>query len=181
MTVINKDSSLLWVIDIQEKLLPKIPNYEILVKNTHWLMQLADECMVPIMIAQQYPEGLGDTIIEFAAWRDEYMNKMEFSAMLNPAMFEKLHNYRKNQIILVGIETHVCVLQTALDLIKSGFTVYVVVDAVGARNNLDHKYALKRMKQAGAILITKEMVFFEWLKTAECHNFKQLSKTYFPK
>ena len=181
MSLLNKEQSLVWLIDVQEKLLPTIHNHHALVKNAYWIMQLADECAVPIMVAEQYPQGLGDTIVQFAAWRGESMTKTEFSAMRNMAMFEKLHSYRKSQILLLGIETHICILQTALDLLKHGFLVYVLVDAVSSRFEQDHKYALKRMKQAGAILITKEMVFFEWLKSASEPNFKSLSKAYFPK
>ena len=93
-------------------------------------------------------------------------------------IYPTLHEYNKNQLIVIGIEAHVCVLQTAMDMKASGFEVYVVVDAVSSRGEQDLKYALKRMKQEGIHLVTAEMVFFEWLRQAGTPEFKSLSKEF---
>ena len=177
--LLDKKQSLLWLIDLQERLISKISNAEKIIHNSKWLLSLADECLVPIMIAEQYPKGLGKTVSDLEIWHNLVLEKHEFSAYQNKLMYETLNFHRKNQIILLGIETHVCILQTALDLLSDGYSVYVVIDCVSSRNKLDHKYALKRLKQAGVMLITKEMVFFEWLQNSNAKNFKELSKYYF--
>ena len=177
--LLDKKQSLLWLIDMQERLLLKITNASSIIKNSQWLLELADECLVPIMVAEQYPKGLGKTVAEFSSWHNLAIVKNEFSAYQNKVMYEILNAHRKRHIILLGIETHVCILKTDLDLLKDGYIVYVAVDAVGSRNMLDHKYALKRLKQSGVILITREMIFFEWLRTSNSSNFKELSKQYF--
>jgi len=104
--------------------------------------------------------------------------KVTFSVCADDKCMDQLSAINKDQIIVMGIETSVCILQTVLDLLQKNKQVYVVVDAVSARHQLDHDLALERMKIAGAQLITKEMVMFEWLRTAEHAMFKELSKKY---
>ena len=106
------------------------------------------------------------------------VEKVYFSCWRAPAFKERIQSLNKKQLVLIGIETHVCVLQTALDLQEAGFIVYVVVDAVSSRAALDYKYALKRMKQEGIRLVTTEMIFFEWIGQAGTAQFKTLSKAY---
>lgn len=175
--LIDKDNSCLLLIDVQEKLTPHVLEPEALVSRCAWLLRLAQKVGVSVYVSEQYPQGLGATV---AALKSPYvpLTKVHFSCWQDSACQVALKAAHKKQFILMGIETHVCVMQTALDLIKAGYEVFVVVDAVSSRHMLDHKYALKRMKQASIQLVTSEMVFFEWLKQAGTPEFKALSKAY---
>ena len=106
------------------------------------------------------------------------VDKVHFSCYREQSFVNHWQTIDRNQAVIVGIETHVCVLQTAMDMIDSGMDVFVVVDAVSSRHELDHKYGLKRMKQAGIQLVTAEMVFFEWVGQAGTPEFKALSQSF---
>ncbi len=178
--LLNKNDSILLLIDVQEKLVPFIFNKEHCIKRALWLLRLAIKMNVPVLASEQYPKGLGSTIEELKLHipTSEFIEKEHFSCMQAPGFIHCLTNHKKNQLILLGIETHVCVLQTALELQTAGYEVFVVVDAVGSRSELDHKYGLKRMKQAGIHLVTSEMIFFEWFRQSDAPNFKALSKEF---
>ena len=172
--------SCLLMIDVQEKLTPLVLNHESLVKNCQWLMRLANELEVPIHLSEQYPKGLGKTVepLLSEASKAVYSDKMFFSCASDTEFLKKLNDSACHDIIIAGIETHVCVMQTALELTMLGKNIFVVVDAVSARHDIDHRYGLKRMKAAGVTLVTREMVFFEWLRKAGTPNFKQLSQQF---
>jgi nicotinamidase-related amidase len=178
--LLNKNDSILLLIDVQEKLVPFIYNKDQCIPRCEWLLKLAEKMQVPVLASEQYPKGLGSTIPELKSHilKDEFIEKVSFSCMQEPSFVHRLTEHKKNQLILFGIETHVCVLQTALELKTAGFEIFVVVDAVGSRSELDYKYGLKRMKQAGIHLITSEMVFFEWLRQSNVPDFKALSKEF---
>lgn len=178
--LLNKNDSLLLLVDVQEKLTPAILNKEPLIARSEWLLKLALRLGVPILASEQYPQGLGRTIESLRHYipQEDCIEKIHFSCMQDPHFPKKLEQYHKKQILLIGIEAHVCVLQTALDMNDAGFDVYVVVDAVGSRKEQDLKYGLKRMKQQGIHLITAEMVFFEWIRYAGSPEFKSLSKEF---
>lgn len=178
--LIEKDKSCLLLIDVQEKLMPLILNKEAVVENCHWLVSLAKELKVPICVTEQYPKGLGHTLelLQPIIKDSPVFEKVSFSVMSDCECVSHLNALNKSHYILIGIETSVCILQTALALRAEKKVVFVVVDAVSGRHKLEIKLALKRMKEAGVILVTKEMVFFEWLRTAKADNFKTLSKTY---
>lgn len=178
--LLEKDDSCLLLIDVQEKLTPYVRDAEALVKRCQWLMRLADDLGVPHIVSEQYPRGLGATVtaLKELSTVENPCEKVHFSCWREPSFKNRLQDLHKNQLILIGIETHVCVLQTALDLLDQGFQVFVVVDAVSSRFELDYHYGLKRMKQAGAQLVTAEMVFFEWLERAGTAQFKALSAAY---
>ncbi len=178
--LLNKNKSALLIIDVQEKLTPLVLQHQALVQRCLWLQNLATKLEVPILVSEQYPSGLGPTVkpLQTAAWLNQCISKVDFSCMGEPLYTQQLDQLEKTQLILAGIETHVCVLQTALDMKEAGYEVFVVVDAVSARHELDHQYALKRMKQAGIHLITGEMVFFEWIRKAGTPEFKALSKAF---
>lgn len=178
--LLNLDESLLLLIDVQEKLIPAIVDKDKLIDRCSWLLKLAARLKVPVIVSEQYPKGLGATIepLRTLAGEAQTIEKVSFSCMQEPNFLKCLERHQRKQLILIGIEAHVCVLQTALELHQSGYAVFVVVDAVGSRNTLDFKYGLKRMKQAGIQLITAEMVFFEWVKKAGTPEFKALSQAF---
>ncbi len=179
--LLTLQNSCLLIVDVQEKLTPLVLRHETLVHNCQWLMRLAHELEVPILVTEQYPKGLSKTV---APIRNEsvsatYSEKVFFSCASEPKCLEIINKTAREDIVIAGIETHICIMQTALELQAMGKNVYVVVDAVSTRHEIDHRYGLKRMKAAGITLITKEMVFFEWLRCAGTARFKQLNQQFF--
>lgn len=179
--LLNKEDSILLLVDVQEKLSPAVLNSTDFIARCEWMLKLATQMGVPILTSEQYPQGLGSTIDTLSSYYEpeNCIEKIHFSCMQQPTYTKRLSEHQKNQLILIGIEAHVCVLQTALDMKDAGFEVYVVVDAVSSRHEVDLKYGLKRMKQEGVHLVTAEMVFFEWLRQAGSPEFKSLSKQFF--
>lgn len=178
--LLNRTDSILVLVDIQEKLTPAILNLDAFVDRCEWLLKLAEKLSVPVLASEQYPKGLGSTIPPLSSYinKEELIEKVHFSCMQEPKYINLLKKYNRKQLIIIGIEAHVCVLQTALEMKDQGFDVYVVVDAVSSRSELDLKYGLKRMKQDGIHLITAEMVLFEWLRQAATPEFKMISKEF---
>lgn len=178
--LLQRDKSCLLLIDVQEKLAPLVREPDALLARCQWLIRLAQELKVPQFVTEQYPRGLGPTVDELLSLlpNQDIVEKVDFSCFRAPVFKQQLQAINRKQLVLIGIETHVCVLQTALDLHAAGFEVFVVVDAVSSRSELDYKYALKRMKQEGIVLVTSEMVFFEWVGCAGTAEFKALSKAY---
>lgn len=170
-----KDTGLL-VIDLQEKLLPKIPTAAAVVRNTAFLIDAARALDVPVQATEQYPKGLGPTVPELAKRLPERPDKVAFSCCAVPAVVETLRRGARPKVVLAGIETHVCVQATAFDLLAQGFQVAIPVDAVGSRYSIDHDMALRRLEKAGAILTTAEAVAFEWVGGAAHPRFKEISK-----
>ena len=169
-----KDTGLL-VIDVQEKLMTKIPPAEVLIQNIAFLVDCARALDVPVQITEQYPKGLGPTVPELAQRLPERPAKVAFSSCAVPAVVETFRKGARPKLLLTGIETHVCVLHTALDLLALDFRVYVAVDAVASRYAVDHEFALRRMQQAGCVLTTTETAAFEWVGGADHPRFKQVS------
>lgn len=178
--LLTLQQSCLLMVDIQEKLTPLVLNHALLIENCQWLMRLANELGTPIHLSEQYPQGLGKTVPALLSEASNaiYSEKVHFSCASDTACRRKLQDANCQDIIIAGIETHVCIMQTALELIDLGKNVFVVVDAVSARHEIDHRYGLKRMKAAGIHLITREMVFFEWLRQAGTSRFKTLSQLF---
>jgi len=178
--LLDKSSSCLVLVDVQEKLTPHVIENKELIQYCSWLIRLANRLDVPLLVSEQYPKGLGGTVDELKAMIEAYspIEKVDFSCASHIPFLDKLKQLQRQQVILMGIETHVCVLQTALELKENGFDVFVVVDAVSSRHKIDHKFGLKRMKQADVHLITREMVFFEWLRKAGSPDFKELSQAF---
>lgn len=178
--LLDKDKSCLLIIDIQEKLTPKIHNVKNLIHRCEWLMRLASEMDVPVLICEQYPKGLGFTIEPLRAHLPMHtvIEKVSFSAYRDADFQHEFHALNRKQVILTGIETHVCVMQTALDLIQANYDVYVVCDAVSSRHEFDHQIAIERMRQAGVKIISSEMIFFEWIRQAGTPVFKALNQAF---
>ena len=172
----RRDSQLI-VVDVQEKLTPFIPVAAKLIANCRRLIQGARILDVPVFATEQYPRGLGATVPELLPLLPERPVKVRFSCaeVLNAATAAARADDRY-KIVLCGMETHVCVLQTALDLLVQGFQVYVAADAVGSRTKLDWKIGLQRMAASGVTITTLESVLFEWCEVAGTPEFKQISQ-----
>jgi nicotinamidase-related amidase len=173
--LMNREDSALLVIDAQEKLLSIVPDRKRIVWNIRRLLDAAAIFGVPIAGTEQYPDKLSPTLAELKQRIGPAPDKLAFSACVCGEIFERWRADTRFRIVLCGIETHVCVLQTALDLAAAGFEPYVAVDAVGARYAVDHDTALRRMESAGVVLTTTETAMFEWCGTAEAPEFKKIS------
>lgn len=169
------DTGLL-VIDVQTKLMAKIPGAAALIGDIAFLIDAAQLLSMPVQATEQYPKGLGPTVPELAARLPVRSDKLGFSSCAVPSVIENFHRAARPKIVLAGIETHVCVLNTALDLLAAGFRVYLPADALGSRYILDHDTALRRLEQAGAIVTTAEACVFEWIGGSDHPRFKEISK-----
>lgn len=178
--MLDTENSALIIIDIQEKLVLASKYGQEAANNMTKLAKAAEILNIPTIVTEQYPKGLGATVSELsqALSPDTFITeKSAFSALLEPSFKEKmldLKNNGKTQIIIGGIETHICVLQTALDLISEGFEVYVVKDACASRNKKEYKTGLELLKQFNAKISCLEIVLFELLKTSKHPNFKEI-------
>jgi nicotinamidase-related amidase len=169
------DTGLL-VIDVQDKLLPLIPDAKALVRNIAFLIDAAKLLDMTVQATEQYPRGLGPTTAELASRLPHRPDKTAFSCCAVAEVVQAFHLGGRPKVVLCGLETHVCVLNTALDLLALDFRVYIAVDAVGARYRVDHDTALRRLEQAGAIPTTVEGCVFEWVGGAGHPRFKDVSR-----
>ncbi len=174
--LMNREDTALLVVDVQEKLLPWIRNWHLVVWNIRRLLDGAKLLGMPTAGTEQYPQGLGPTVPELAERLGPMPSKLTFSAAVCEEIFAGLRAQNRHKILVTGIETHVCVQQTVLDLLSDGWQVYVAVDAVGSRYELDYRTALERMHSAGATLTTTEAALFEWCQQAGTAEFKQISQ-----
>ncbi len=174
--LMNSANSALVVIDVQEKLASLVIRHERLIWNIGRLLQAANLLNVRVVATEQYPKGLGHTIGDLRSHLPEVSEKAMFSCRECAGLFGGLREAGICNLLLVGIETHVCVQQTALDLLAQGFNVFLAVDALGARFELDHQTAIERMKACGAIATTTESAMFEWCESSANPQFKQLSQ-----
>jgi nicotinamidase-related amidase len=170
--------SALLVVDIQERLAPAIAESEQVVARTRILIEAARRLGVPLLVSEQYPQGLGHTVEALRPLPNDaqVIAKTAFSAAREPLFMEALRSLDRRQLAVCGMETHVCVLQTAIDLTDQGFAVSVVADAVGSRHHARRELGLARMRQAGCGIVDSEMVVFEWLGAAGSDDFRALSK-----
>lgn len=175
--LLDAQGSRLLIVDMQEKLLPVIPESQALIAACERLIRVAQGLGVPVTATEQYPNGLGPTVSSLAQLVPERAEKLRFScAECLPWLGEANVPEARAQVIIAGIETHVCVLQSALDLLGAGFQVFVVVDASGSRRPLDAQIARQRMADCGVNLVTSEMVLFEWCQAAGTPQFKEISR-----
>lgn len=173
--LMNREDSALFVVDAQERLLEIIPENARIVWNIRRLVDAAQALGVPIAGAEQYPQRLGPTAAVLKDLIGDMPHKRCFSAGVCGDVFEQWKDDGRSRVLVCGIESHVCVMQTVFDLAASAFEVYVAVDAIGARYAVDHETALRRMEAAGIILCSTEMAIFEWCRTAEAAEFKAIS------
>lgn len=172
----RRDSSVVVLIDVQDRLLAKIPTGGQLVRNAGFLLDVANLLDVPVRATEQYPKGLGPTTAELTRrLREPVPAKTAFSCCGAGPFLEELQMLRRPDVVLVGMETHVCVSQTALDLLAAGLHVYLAVDALAARAAIDHDTAVRRLELAGAVPTTVEAVAFEWTADSTHPQFKAVS------
>lgn len=175
--LLDRTKSCLLVIDVQEKLIGAMSAAAEVVANTGILLKAAERLGIPVLFSEQYPKGLGPTVAALAPYaaKTGAVTKTEFSCAAAPGYVERLRAAGREQLVLTGIEAHVCVLQTALGMKELGFPVFVVADAVSSRKPESAALALERMRAGGVTVVTAEMVLFEWLGRAGTPEFKELS------
>lgn len=174
--MMSRDDSALLVVDAQTKLLDIVARGDLVTWNIRRLLDGAKTLGVPVAATEQYPDKLGGTADILAERIGTTRAKRRFSCGACPEIFQQFAASEKRCIQVVGIETHVCIMQTVLDLLTEQFEVFVAVDAVTARHDVDHKTALQRMQLAGAVLTTTETTLFEWCEDSESPEFKTISK-----
>ncbi|NLC28749.1 MAG: isochorismatase family protein [Campylobacteraceae bacterium] len=175
---IDKDKTIALIIDVQEKLFPHICGGDSILERMKILLQGLKLLEIPMILNEQYKKGLGETVApikDLIADVKSY-EKVTFSCCQNtPTLTHILESGRKIALVM-GAETHVCIMQTCLDLIASGISPVLVVDCVGSRNLTDHDIAIKRMSQAGVVLATVESILFELCKSSKNPVFKDISQ-----
>jgi nicotinamidase-related amidase len=173
------EHSTLLIIDIQERLFPAIADSAALAAHAGWLLQVAQRIGVPVLLTEQYSKGLGPTIAALRSTVDAecIIEKLHFSAVSEGQLLAHV-GAERSQFVVAGSEAHVCVLQTVLDLLALGHGVFVVEEAVASRQASDKALALARMQQAGAQIVSREMVAFEWLEKAGNDLFRAISREF---
>lgn len=178
--MMDSNHSIVAVVDVQSKLLGGVHESDELVKNCSWLVRLAGLMEVPVIGSEQYPDGLGHTEESLRALigPDHIYGKHAFACIADPEFEKAFEAHGRTQVILCGMESQACIMQSALQLLKRGLEVFVVTDAISARSPNDTNISMRRMEQAGAQLVTREMVGFEWLRGSDTPEFKAFSKEF---
>ncbi|MEH6472700.1 MAG: hydrolase [Halopseudomonas sp.] len=178
--LISPTNSLLLVVDIQEKLVPAVCQPEQLVSQTRWLMEIAALLDVTVLVSEQYPQGLGNTVAELSklVTPEQVIDKLHFSCASDSNCLERIQQAQRKQIVICGMEAHVCVLQTAIGLKKQGFEVFVVGDLISSRSDADKQLAIARLQHLKIQVVSREMVAFEWMEKSGTDSFKAISKNY---
>ena len=174
--LMSRHDTALLVVDVQGKLASAVQNPAQLVWNIQRLIQGAQLLGLPIAATEQYPEGLGPTIPKLAEMLPNISSKRMFSCAENGDLFANWNNSGIHKILVSGIEAHVCIQQTVLDLLAEGFRVYLPCDAISSRQTLDADIAIRRMEACGATITSTEATLFEWCATSKCPEFKSISQ-----
>lgn len=175
--MLNTEDSLLIIIDIQEKLLKAACESEKIASNVVKMAKASNILSVPVIVTEQYPKGLGETVsvLKDALASDVcVIEKTSFSALSEGKFKDKIDSFNKKQVLICGIETHICVLQTALDLHNAGYDVYILADCSSSRQFAEHNTAVELLKQYNIKIVSTEIVLFEWLKTSKHPKFKEI-------
>ena len=173
--LMSPQDTALVVVDVQEKLMPLVAGSKRIVWNLRRLLDGAQAVGVKVLATEQYPQGLGPTVPELASRLGAIPSKSTFSCGGCEPFAAALEALGASKVMVSGIEAHVCVQQTVLDLLAGGYRVYVPVDAVGSRYAIDYETGLKRMESAGATLTTTESALFEWCQVSGTPTFKKIS------
>ncbi|MEO0278471.1 MAG: isochorismatase family protein [candidate division WOR-3 bacterium] len=182
MGLLDHEGTFLLVVDIQEKFRGKIYNLDEVIENTIKLVKLAEVYKMPIVVTEQYPQGLGRTIEEITKLLPQEnvfypVEKITFSCVREPKFTDILSDLRKsgyNSIIVCGIEAHICVYQTSIELLELGFNIHLASDATGSREKENHKTILRFLLQKGINVKPTETIIFEVLKAAQTPEFKTI-------
>lgn len=177
---IQRENCQAMIIDVQEKLSPHIYRYNDILKKTLILIQGLQVLDLPILLNEQYPEGLGRTVPEIMAVLDttksKTIEKVTFSACDNDETWNYLAQQNRISVLVFGVEAHVCVMQTVLDLLDNGMQPVVIADAIGSRSAYDRRQAIRRMRRAGAVITTTEAILFELCRSSKDPAFKAISQ-----
>ncbi|MDC3091802.1 hydrolase [Rickettsiales bacterium] len=175
--LVDLNQCLLLVVDVQEKLIEKIHKKDNLISNIRKVLDVFNALSLPIIITEQYPKGLGRTteLITKNQYSYKIIDKTTFSCLADNEFRRLLNTYKKNQIVICGIETHICVLQTAFDLKKNKNQVFILADSVSSRNKESHELALRRFNLNAISVLNTEMLIFELLRDSKHSNFRELS------
>jgi nicotinamidase-related amidase len=174
--VATREESLLLIIDFQQAMLKVMNGWKTVAHTVGQLTEAADTLQVPVVLTEQYSKGLGPTIPEVLEKirSPRIFQKEHFSACLEPDFVSTVRAFGRSKVVAVGMETHVCVLQTCLDLLKAGFQVHLVVDAVASRVAENRDAAVHLLRQAGAVISTTEIVIFQWACRANTDEFRRI-------
>lgn len=174
--LIRSADSILVVIDMQQRLVPAMMSPARTLKNAALLIETAHELDIPVLLTEQYPKGLGPTMPEIAdlAGDSPVFEKIHFSCMEDKPFANHLKSLGRNQVVLAGMEAHICVVQTAASLLEAGYEVFVTSDATASRSADSEQACLQRLNAAGVGIVTSEMVVFEWLGKAGTPAFKKI-------
>ena len=175
---LEKNDAVLVIVDIQERLAAVMSERKRVVDNCLHLIELAKLLDIPVILNEQYPKGLGPTVSEIKEAIQPYepLEKMTFSCCKGPSFMERLAATGRKKVILAGMETHVCVLQTCIGLMQSGYAVHAVSDAICSRTRENFRTAIEFMRDAGAVITCTETVLFQLLEKAGTEEFKIISK-----
>lgn len=175
--LLKPEDAQLLIVDIQGRLMPAMEDPNRVIARSVILARAARRLGIPITASRQYPNGLGPLVpaIEEVLEEGETLDKTAFSCAADPALFDHVARYGRNQVVICGVETHVCVLQTAMGFAAQGLSSFVAVDACSSRSISDKLVAVDRMRAAGIGIVTSEMVCFEWMGDAKTESFKDIS------
>lgn len=176
--LIEKNASVLVIVDIQERLAAVMSERQKVIDNCLHLIESAKLLNIPVILNEQYPKGLGPTVRDIKEALQPYapLEKVTFSCCRGGNFAETLASSGRKKVILAGMETHVCVLQTCIDLLKEGYAVHVVADAICSRTEENFRIAIEFMRDAGAVITCTETVLFQLLEKAGTEEFKNISK-----
>ncbi|MBX2860686.1 MAG: isochorismatase family protein [Vampirovibrio sp.] len=175
--LLNLDQSLLLIVDVQEKFMPVVNRSEQFISQCRRMTQGAAALQLPVLVSEQYPKGLGHTVPELAndlPPGTPIMEKTAFGCLQDTAIRDKINSLNRNQIMLIGLETHVCINQTAHQLLEAGYQVHLLEDAITSRTQENHNIGLVKMRQSGIITSCVEAALFELMETATHPAFKTI-------
>ena len=172
--------SLLLIIDVQARLAPHVHEHDRVIDNCEWLAGVADVVDVPVLVSEHCPEGIGPTVERLRARiaEESVMRKVHFSCVSEPSCKARIEAAGRSQIVIAGMEAHVCVMQTAIELAAAGKQVFLVADATSSRDPQDAVRAVARMQRNGVEIVSREMVLFEWAHRGATQQFRQLHRRF---
>jgi len=174
--LMRAENSSLLIVDVQERLAPVMSDPRRVISGCALLMRAARRLEVPVIASEQYPKGIGPTVFDLREWLppEGAVEKLHFSCADEPVILDRLAGTGRRQVVLAGIEAHICLLQSAIGLQEKGYEPFVVVDASASRRPENEEAAWIRLRQAGIPTVSVEMVVFEWLRVAGTPAFKEL-------
>lgn len=178
--LLKASDSLLLIVDVQERLAPHVHEHDRVIENCEWLIGVAEVVGVPVFATEHCPEGIGHLIsrLRKRITEDAILRKEHFSLVSEPSCNERIAATGRSQVVIAGMEAHVCVMQSAIELKESGKSVFVVADAVSSRTPENAALAVERMRRHGIEIVTGEMVLFEWAHRGATEQFRQLHRRF---